>query len=838
MERLLTLIILLSTARMGCVATAADTSSAPRASDRVVDTCSVGLKLHAPADVRVFLIDASSDPCTITELRRSADWAGDEADGLDPAGGVTTTPVPTCGSQCRLLLVKNVSSQIPESTLLQSSEVGTGLRDAPSVSPGEADRRVSTQVPMPHSLAASYDSRFALGTSPVLAWNRPADSMSPVRFATVTGESAESALLTSSGGDTPVAGATEGLLCAVSQWSNDLDALLDEKGLSGTYTVLIDHDCTLSASRTTGPGVYYWFMPGCTVSGKGSPVWKINSPSHIQAGQRQQIIERTARLRFTNGGTVFPGWWGAAGDAMADDAASIQAAITAVSTNGGQVSLPAGSYRIGSSLTLTSNMRLVGAGRDSTTIIVSASDNGITIPASTWYFHLADFTIKPDPNGDDVPGAAILIHGKMTRNFTIQRVTIRTFHSSQAHFARGINCPDSGSVTGGSFDDIYVSRVREYGIYARNVIQCNFNNCVFIACGAAACASIAGIDNVLAGCTFSGYPVGLELWGSRNLINAPWFEMDNKGLDPNTYAVVIRNDASDYSTEGRDNTFVGGSYAVGDPTGSDGGYVKITGSARNNTWISPGWAHSSGTLIRLKDSCTASNFIGGIVRWHDVVVQDSSANTYSSQCDTMNEHVHRSNYGVPDVDWMVGSINGGVKLNVGADAQDVSANNTPGLYVTKSGGMAPFDATGNLVIKPRNQAGRGVEIWSGAQPAVRARFDETKTTLYRPLTFSGGDLCYDVHRISADVASFDTYGLHIIDSSQTAITGTLADGKIVGQRVKFVCKKAGHNIDIVVAHHATQDPETIRLTAAKQWVELVWDGTDWVETGGSGQTYP
>ena len=95
-----------------------------------------------------------------------------------------------------------------------------------------------------------------------------------------------------------------------------------------------------------------------------------------------------------------------------------------------------------------------------------------------------------------------------------------------------------------------------------------------------------------------------------------------------------------------------------------------------------------------------------------------------------------------------------------------------------------------------------------------------------------------VFAVSADVTDFSDFGTTIINSRGGAITGTLPDGTYRGQRVKFVCKAAGNNIDIEVLRHAASKREVIRLDAAKEWVELVWDGTDWVETGGMGQTYP
>ncbi len=101
-----------------------------------------------------------------------------------------------------------------------------------------------------------------------------------------------------------------------------------------------------------------------------------------------------------------------------------------------------------------------------------------------------------------------------------------------------------------------------------------------------------------------------------------------------------------------------------------------------------------------------------------------------------------------------------------------------------------------------------------------------------------GAFIVDVNNISADIVSFETSGINVINSSGAGITGTLADGDFTGQRVKFSCKVAGNNIDITVANHVTSNPEVIRLDTAKEWVELIWDDTDWVEVDGNGQTYP
>ncbi len=129
---------------------------------------------------------------------------------------------------------------------------------------------------------------------------------------------------------------------AVSKWSNDLDALLDAAGVSGTYTVLVNANCMISAGRTTGPGVSYQFKPGCKISGAGTATLTIGSPSNVIADARQQVFGSGVIIRFTGPGTAYPGWWGATGNGSTDETAMIQAAIDAIGN--GTVLLPTGTY--------------------------------------------------------------------------------------------------------------------------------------------------------------------------------------------------------------------------------------------------------------------------------------------------------------------------------------------------------------------------------------------------------------------------------------------------------------------------------------------------------------
>ena len=148
----------------------------------------------------------------------------------------------------------------------------------------------------------------------------------------------------------------------VSLWSNDLTALADEKGLAGPYTVFVDADCTLSASRCFGAGVCFQLQPGAQIGVDVDQILTIHSPAHVKCPAAQMAFAplEGAKVVFTAGGVVNPGWWGAVPDANADHTAGIQAALDAAqAANGGTVVLFGGTYVV-DGLTLGSNTILTG----------------------------------------------------------------------------------------------------------------------------------------------------------------------------------------------------------------------------------------------------------------------------------------------------------------------------------------------------------------------------------------------------------------------------------------------------------------------------------------------
>lgn len=106
-----------------------------------------------------------------------------------------------------------------------------------------------------------------------------------------------------------------------------------------------------------------------------------------QIGEVPRVIDPTARK------------FGAKGDGTTDDSAAIQAAIDAAGdAGGGLVFLPAGTFRVGSALTVSdSNIHIVGAGRDLTTLDgggANASAIVLADAATISYFEVRDLTIR------------------------------------------------------------------------------------------------------------------------------------------------------------------------------------------------------------------------------------------------------------------------------------------------------------------------------------------------------------------------------------------------------------------------------------------------------------
>ena len=439
--------------------------------------------------------------------------------------------------------------------------------------------------------------------------------------------------------------------------------------------------------------------------------------------------------------------YGAVGDGVADDAAAINAAIAATGahapagsyawdTHGGTVLLPPGVYRIGATIAMRNNVRLVGAGRWNTTIIVDAAVDGITVPEYCQNWSLGHLTIRARTAGADIAAAALQV-GTGARFFQVADLLIGYPSSSVPQFDYGIQVgmgadPYAAGVTcmNGVWSNIIIHRARVYAFQSLHMTQNVFDGGLWTSADATASARIGGRANHFSRISFESYgsDICLHVIGSNNVFTACWVEAKEPSPAAAIDGIRVERAGSDKSghDRGSANTFQGGSMGVEIPSG---GYYIRTINATGNRWINPGIDLSTGTIIRLEGTTLGSfsSFIGGRIGYEGrISVESENYNFYevsSNRAEVTAEYVTRLYQNISNPTWQIGRDTHGVRVQPYAEAADLVE--TPGLYTTRDGGSAPFNAQGNVIIKSRSTAGRQVELWTGASPARRFRVTDT-----------------------------------------------------------------------------------------------------------------
>jgi len=175
-----------------------------------------------------------------------------------------------------------------------------------------------------------------------------------------------------------------------------------------------------------------------TISAKISPTMH-----QIFSGAGTIVIEAGA-VEF-----LIPQWWGAVGDGVADDTAAIQAALTAAELKTRIVHLPQGTYLTSSQLSMRYATKLIGAGRESTTIAVGEADGSgilVTKVVDALAYEgsiLSDFRIY----SLTTPVAGIGIDVTGDRDILIERIWIGGWYSGALNtnkygFDKGIQLRD------------------------------------------------------------------------------------------------------------------------------------------------------------------------------------------------------------------------------------------------------------------------------------------------------------------------------------------------------------------------------------------------------------
>ena len=216
--------------------------------------------------------------------------------------------------------------------------------------------------------------------------------------------------------------------------------------------------------------------------------------------------------------------YGAIGDGITDDTASIQSAIDTASATGGMVYLPVGTYKISSRLSLFNNITVLGASRGAKiqqSVVTDGFYGNSVVSVNIENLHVAG--TGPDQTDVGTDGAGIYFETNC-RDIRVQNCNVEAFD-----------------------DGIFVSNMSR--LFVRG---CYFNENA--GAGVRALNLSEGVisDNILDGSRTSG--------DLRNSFNGVWFSATNNGYTNNVAVTgnVVKNTSFEaYLIKGEYNTVVG-----------------------------------------------------------------------------------------------------------------------------------------------------------------------------------------------------------------------------------------------------------------------------------------
>jgi hypothetical protein len=106
----------------------------------------------------------------------------------------------------------------------------------------------------------------------------------------------------------------------------EIQAALDAAAVTGSEVVLPPGTYLLDDNVIAASNVMVRFMNGAKLTRSASETFTVYSPEHLMVSPRQAITT-VDMLRFTTPGTVYPDWWGAAGDGTTNDTTPVSYAF-------------------------------------------------------------------------------------------------------------------------------------------------------------------------------------------------------------------------------------------------------------------------------------------------------------------------------------------------------------------------------------------------------------------------------------------------------------------------------------------------------------------------------
>jgi putative cofactor-binding repeat protein len=272
---------------------------------------------------------------------------------------------------------------------------------------------------------------------------------------------------------------------------NSIKQIIDQIGTTKKACLVFPHypgggnttTYTFSTNETTPSNVDLDIQNGAILSIDSGVTLTIYSPENIKAGKRQQIFSGSGTVAFTNGGTVYPEWWGANPTDATDDTSAFQKALTAAEN--GTLELQTGTYLTSTVLTMSGKEFKV-QGRGPGVSEIRATDcNGFAISVSTYdqQVWLDGFTLSTTNSGTYKGITFSITESGSTvgRGLHVENVIIRGYVVNTDYWHTGIELTD------GWYTEIMDTTIQgdgsaynnaSYGIVGKNSsIDVNITNC-------------------------------------------------------------------------------------------------------------------------------------------------------------------------------------------------------------------------------------------------------------------------------------------------------------------------------------------------------------------------
>jgi polygalacturonase len=210
---------------------------------------------------------------------------------------------------------------------------------------------------------------------------------------------------------------------------------------------------------------------GGTIDAPLSQVFDVSAGGTVSFGASAVVSE------------VYPQWWGAKGDGVTDDRASLQAAVSATAAAGGAVHIPSGTYALGSEVVILNalNRTLKGsrAGRTVLKMLGTATSRAVRVQNSS-NVTIADLTIDMNRsattdqgNNDQQQGIYVV----KTSAGTMENITVRDVQVFDGHRRGMAITRTAGTLQNVTVERCLVDNMGERGIHASNASAVRIERC-------------------------------------------------------------------------------------------------------------------------------------------------------------------------------------------------------------------------------------------------------------------------------------------------------------------------------------------------------------------------